>query len=296
MWSRAVRSGLLLAVAVLTASPLLGQLPSNSRYGNGARMPLSPTPMTGEPIAPFFEGWYKNDDGTFTLSFGFFNLNGNETLDIPIGPDNRIEPAEFNGMQPTHFPADTRRDRGVFHVTVPAEYEETDQRVVWTITANGVSHSVPGRVGFSPLQLDYGARAMGSVAPAVKVSKSGRVGQHIQGIWAEPMHATVGAPLMLTLWGEEMSQRAPEDQVNTAVFLTATWFKHQGPAAEVQFAPDRIKIGDGMGRATTNVTFTAPGEYLLRARVDNWNANDSSGGDQCCWTNAFVPVTVTGGM
>jgi hypothetical protein len=50
------------------------------------------------------------------------------------------------------------------------------------------------------------------------------------------------------------------------------------------------------GQATTTAIFTEPGEYVLRARVDNWGANDSSGGDQCCWTNAYVPVTVTAGQ
>ena len=40
--------------------------------------------------------------------------------------------------------------------------------------------------------------------------------------------------------------------------------------------------------------FGEPGEYVLRARIDNWDANDSTGGDQCCWTNAYVRVTVTG--
>jgi len=28
-------------------------------------------------------------------------------------------------------------------------------------------------------------------------------------------------------------------------------------------------------------------------RVDNWDANDSTGGDQCCWTNGYVRVRVT---
>ena len=70
--------------------------------------------------------------------------------------------------------------------------------------------------------------------------------------------------------------RAPDDGVNTAVYLVAAWVKHQGPPDEVIFAPRRVKIERGEGRATTNVTFTAPGEYVLRARVDNFSANDSA--------------------
>ena len=34
-------------------------------------MPLSPVPEKGEPIAPFFEGWYRNDDGSFTFPVEF---------------------------------------------------------------------------------------------------------------------------------------------------------------------------------------------------------------------------------
>ena len=120
------------------------------------RLPLAPIKPGGDEVAPFFEGWYRNDDGTFTLSFGFFNLNSEQVLDIPIGPDNFIEPADFDGMQPTHFPVRPRRDRGVFSVTVPASYADGEQRVVWTITANGFMNATPGRVGNPALQLDYG--------------------------------------------------------------------------------------------------------------------------------------------
>ena len=287
---------ILIALVVLGALPVRAQVPSNSRFGNGDFMPLAPIPRTGEPIAPFFEGWYRNADGTFTLSMGYFNLNGAETLDIPIGPDNWIEPAEFNGPQPTHFPADTRRDRGVFHVTVPADWEDGPQRLVWTLTANGKTNHVEARVGWEPLQLDYGPRAMGSIPPMLKFDPDGAAGQHIQGIWSEPRTASVAEPMTLTLWGDEVSERYEHDQVNTDVYLTVRWFKHRGPAGEVHFEQERVRIEGGHGSAVTTVTFTEPGEYVLRARVDNWNANDSSGGDQCCWTNAYVPVTVTPGQ
>ncbi|WP_423925181.1 hypothetical protein [Candidatus Palauibacter sp.] len=257
------------------------------------RLPLAPIPPKGEPVAPFFEGWYRNDDGTFTLSFGFFNLNTEQILDIPIGAANSIEPAEFDGVQQTHFPVRPRRDRGVFSVTVPPTWEDGEQRVVWTITANGVTYSVPGRVGVSALQLDYGPRAMGSVPPMVRFDPEGPEGQHVQGVWGEPRTAKVGEPLALQLWTDEVSVRDPEDLVNQEVDVEVTWFKHQGPAGEVSFEPWQITIAGGTGEATTAAVFSEPGEYVLRARVDNWGANDSTGGDQCCWTNAYVRVTVT---
>jgi hypothetical protein len=39
--------------------------------------------------------------------------------------------------------------------------------------------------------------------------------------------------------------------------------------------------------------FSALGRYVVRARVDNHNATDSSRGDQCCWTNGYFTVDVT---
>lgn len=273
-----------LALAVAVAMPLSAQ--------QVQRLPLAPIPPTGEPVAPFFEGWYRNPDGTFTFSWGFFNLNTEEVLEIPLGPDNFVEPAEFDGDQPTHFPVRPRRDRGVFSVTVPESYADTSRRVVWTITSNGVTYSTPARVGVDALQLDYGPRAMGSVPPLVRFG-DGEVGQHVQGAHSEPRTAVVGEPMALEVWVSEVSERAPDDNVNTDVEVRVAWFKHQGPADEVVFEPRQITV-PGTGEAATLVTFTAPGEYLLRARVDNFNANDSSGGDQCCWSNGYVQVTVTG--
>ena len=58
----------------------------------------------GQSVSPSFEGWYPNANGSFNMVFGYFNRNYDESLDIPVGPNNYIEPAEFNGMQPTHFP------------------------------------------------------------------------------------------------------------------------------------------------------------------------------------------------
>ena len=42
----------------------------------------------GQNIAPAFEGWQENEDGSFNLLFGYFNRNWAEELHIPIGPDN----------------------------------------------------------------------------------------------------------------------------------------------------------------------------------------------------------------
>ena len=65
--------------------------------------PLSPQPEESNRVAPFFDGWYANPDGTISFSFGYSNLN-KETVEIPLGPDNFITPKEYDGRQPTSFP------------------------------------------------------------------------------------------------------------------------------------------------------------------------------------------------
>ena len=97
---------------------------------------------TGQSINPVFEGWYPNDDGTFTLSFGYFNRNYETALDIPVGPHNRFEPGPADRGQPTHLLP--RRQTGIFTVVVPADF--SNQTLSWSLTAGGETHAVPGHI------------------------------------------------------------------------------------------------------------------------------------------------------
>ena len=110
---------------------------------------------SGGPVIPIFEGWYQHPDGSYELSFGYFNTNTEEIIDIPIGVDNFIEPAQYDGVQPTHFlsvPEGDRRHWGTFTVSVPADFGDED--VVWTLRMdNGREFSVPGRVTRPPYEL-----------------------------------------------------------------------------------------------------------------------------------------------
>ena len=109
---------------------------------------------SGGPVIPIFEGWFQHPDGSYELSFGYFNVNTEEVLDIPLGPDNFIEPGQYDGAQPTHFlpvPDGDRRHWGVFTVRVPADFGARD--VVWTLRIDGRTFSVPGRVTRPPYQL-----------------------------------------------------------------------------------------------------------------------------------------------
>ena len=100
----------------------------------------------GQRIAPIYEGWIANPDGTYDLLFGYFNLNSEEHLNVPVGPDNSIEPGGPDHGQPAYF--FPRRSRFTFRVTVPADFG--DRELVWKITANGETE-----YAYATLKPDY---------------------------------------------------------------------------------------------------------------------------------------------
>src|SRR5580765_3331303 len=66
-------------------------------------LPLDPFRERGTSVTPAYEGWYENPDGTFSMLLGYYNRNAKQTFDIPIGPNNKIEPGNVDQGQPTHF-------------------------------------------------------------------------------------------------------------------------------------------------------------------------------------------------
>ena len=89
--TRATVTAVLIGIAIASWTLFAGQLPP------------SPVRDRGQTITPVYEGWYPNPDGTFSMSFGYFNRNADEELDIPVGSDNYMEPGGPDLGQPTHF-------------------------------------------------------------------------------------------------------------------------------------------------------------------------------------------------
>lgn len=289
-----VRSLLLGVVLVTAAIGVVGaQAPK--------QWPLAPTPPDGQRVVPFFDGFYENADGSFSLSFGFSNLNREETIEIPLGPDNFIEPKEFDGRQPTSFPtvaglgptgARRDRERGVFTVTVPPNFKGD---VVWTLRHGGQVHKVPGRTKSGAYGLKW-PMAMGSIPPTLRFAATGPEGRGPMGIEGPALQATVGTPLPVTVWVNDDSKREADPVPLKArgparPAVTVNWYKHAGPGP-VKFDPTRIGLTELAGTAATTATFTQAGNYTLRVRADNFGRPDTSAGNQCCWTNGYLKVTV----
>lgn len=316
--------------------------------------PEAPPNSRGNFVAPYFDGYYKNPDGSYTLSFGFMNRNDSELIEIPLGENNFIEPKQFDGAQPTTFPVVNYsgfggpRERGVFGVVVPADYEGD---VWWTLTTNGYTTKVPGRIhgrfqgliGFeSAYELSITPQAEGSLRPTIRFTQNGEGVWGLQGLWDPQVHNTrVGQPIEVTFWAKDRGEREL-GQVNMSLW------KYQGPvgakiafeslveaipgasAAQTFNLPDGVTLDDlppeirarlgrqGRGRrpgpgpvgeteqiripdsgpnadkGTFRATFDTPGQYVIRIRIDSFNAaGDSQMGNQCCWSNGYVRVNVT---
>jgi len=249
-----------------------------------------------QPVVPIFEGWYRNADATRELCFGYFNLNMDEPIDIPLGENNFIEPAQYDGHQPTHFTVvpgmtDTspftsrfRRIWCAFTVTVPADFAE-DGQVWWTLHRDGEDAPVrvPGTINGAYILDEPRSDGMGEVAPVLRFTQNGEGFQGRKGLIAPPRTARVGQPLEVSVWVEhEFEER-----------MWTGWLEYRAPeGGHVRFsaAEARIPLTAHKGVATTTATFSQPGEYQLLLQVIDGTDNFEF---HCCWTNAYIPVTVT---
>ena len=241
---------------------------------------------SGQSVSPSFEGWFENPDGSFSIVFGYLNRNYEEHLDIPVGPDNRIEPGPVDRGQPTHFLP--RRHTGVFAIRVPADFGE--QELTWSLTAHGRTIAIPGNL--RPAWRIDALREVtnGNTPPVLRFAPDGEPGQGPAGVSAR-IAASPSRPVELALWTTDDGLSRSRGSVRTPPGVA--WSKYRGPGA-VTFSEVQPPLDDE-GRAVTRATFDAPGEYTLRVLA--WDESGSqravmAGGFFCCWTNGYVTVDV----
>ena len=288
------------ALAVLAASaplapPLEAQLPRASQQRvaepGETQFNLDFLRPSGGPVIPIFEGWYRMPDGSYALSFGYFNVNTEEILEIPLGPDNFIEPALHDGVQPTHFlpvPEGDRRHWGVFTVTVPSDFGDGD--VVWTLRHDGRTYSVPGRIRSPHYQINgWVFPGRESSSPVLRLERDGPGAQGPAGISAGPVGTAAGEPVRLVAWTHR-DGAFPGDQRP----IHLKWFKHRGPGL-ITFGELETEVSheawnaEGGAAVSTDAAFSEPGSYVVRVLAYNRIPEFEF---QCCWTNGFLHVEV----
>jgi hypothetical protein len=234
----------------------------------------------GQPVIPLYEGYYPNPDGTYEICFGYFNLNTEEDVDIPLGPNNVIEPVEFDGMQPTHFDrvpeGNYRRRFCVFTVNVPADFGQRE--VLWTLNTHGEAITTPGKVLPSYILDEPDSGGRGIIAPVLRFEEDGPEFKGRTGFTGAPLTVAVGDPLTLSVLVDHPGNRTWQ-----------AWTLHQGPG-QVEFTESEFWVANADGVGTTSARFDEPGEYLIR--VQAIDSPTSSFEFHCCWTNGYIPVTV----
>ena len=322
---------------------------------------LEPLGLSNEAVFAAFEGWGPHKDGTNVLLLGYYNRNKEQELDIPIGPNNRIEPGGPDYGQPTHF--ETGRHYGVFAIQTPKDFGT--KKLTWTLMANGQTTVVTFWLNPAYWVDFFKNTANGNEPPVMRFTPDGPtmtgpprgIVQTLSGtvwnavelkFWAadqpattappEPGGAARGAAAGRGRGGSDAAGRGADAAggrgadagrgrsgdptvaiINGQVISTArggpgggggggggrgggppadiriTWKKHRGPG-DVTYDTDEIRLqnkGDAklFLEAKTNAYFSEPGEYILRAQVND-QSGDGGGGDQCCWTTAHVKVII----
>jgi len=226
----------------------------------------------GQIVSPSYEGWWPNDDGTFSLFFGYFNSNWEEEFDIEVGPENYfalVEAGQLDDLsrddyraeiadqgQPTHFYP--RRNPFLFTIRVPADFGEKEW--VWTLKTQGktvraygmlasdyridpqvISTEVGGNFG------DLDDRLRTNLAPELTVDgdarRSVRVGEtltlvsHSKDPDDYPPRSNRRLPQTL----EELYQPPGGTVVQGAPGLRTHWMVYRGPAKHVSFSPTQLK-------------------------------------------------------
>jgi hypothetical protein len=285
-----------LTACALSAAGLL----AGGVFLSGQTATPHPRRAAGDSVTGAYEGWFDKPDGSRWFLVGYYNRNSQQELDVPIGPNNRIEPGGPDMGQPTHFLPG--RQWGMFAVPAPRDFKPTDS-YVWTIVANGQTTSIPLRLNPAYVMSPFAEIAVGNTPPAIRFEPNGKL---IQGptaalASAPTRTASIGAPLTLPLWvADDMKYtsgtNAPMPTPRPPV--SVRWSKYRGPDAvtfdKARPAVEKIASSDQpfSGSATTTAKFSLPGEYVLHVTANDFSG-DGGGGFGCCWTTAVVKVLIT---
>jgi hypothetical protein len=202
-----------------------------------------------QPIYPAYDGFLKNADGSYTISFAYFSHNA-EVVTIEPGAANAFAPEPADRHQPTIFKPGHHRFQCVMVVG-----PEFDGKMRWTLTYAGTTTGTSERMLQSNWNLVEGAADLSKIdfakvprgvclnrAPQVRVlGVTPRRGQP----------ATLSASLTdeLHLFGSANDEGLPRGKA-----LIVGWKMLSGPGTVTFSNPNA---------ARTRASFTAAGLYEL---------------------------------
>jgi hypothetical protein len=218
-------------------------------------LPVTPGAQQNQPVYPAYDGFLKNPDGSYTLSFAYFSHNA-AVVSIPPGPANLFGPEPGDRMQPTAFKPGHWRFQCV--MVVGADF---DGKLGWSLTYAGTTTGTSQHMlqsnwnlveGASDLaKIDYATAPRGvclNRPPVVRLlGSTARRGQ------PHALSARIGEDLQL--FGSAHDEGLPRDKP-----FVVGWTKVTGPG-EVTFSPP--------ASARARARFSMPGRYELQLSVSD---------------------------
>jgi hypothetical protein len=221
---------------------------------------------SGQNLVPVFEGWQRNEDGSYRFYLGYLNRNYAQVLDVPVGPNNRFEPGPADRNQPTHF--NPRRSEFVFFVNVPKDWDKT-RKLQWVLTVNGKTETANGwlqpewEVDDGVIQMNLGP---GGAPPADPPNQYPRVTGG-----SRDVTASVNDPVTLTVQATDDGIPKPRKPRPGATAppapqgLRVRWLHYRG-AGSVRFTPEASTPVHGVPiDERSQAVFGSPGTYIVRA-------------------------------
>jgi hypothetical protein len=287
-------------------------------------MPIEPIGNSDEAVFPAYQGWGESQDGkSYYIILGYKNRNRRATVEIPIGPNNRIEPGGPDYGQPTVF--EPGLDKTVFAIQVPKDFGS--KKLTWTLVANGQPAVVTFYLNPEYNMDFFREEANGNEAPKMKLAPNEPMIVGPTAGVTQTLTGTVGQPVPLRMWASDappteknwekvissrQQRSTPPTPAQVAIIdgrvigtprpaagatkepdITAVWTKVRGPGT-VTVTPPGVPLftgGDGskIVEGSATATFSEPGEYVLRA--EPVEIDDGFDG-LCCFTFANVKVVV----
>jgi hypothetical protein len=212
----------------------------------------------GDSVQPVFDGWQRYADGTISMWFGYYNRNLKEEVSVPVGPQNSFNTIADQGQPAYFYP---RRHQYVFKVDLPKDWRQ-DQKMIWTLTANGETCSAIGWLQ-PEWEVDDGVRQMNAGAGLAPPADPPNTAPKITS-GSPDQTAQVGKPVTLSVAATDDGIPKPGGRGGG---VRVRWILYRGPG-HVAFHPAQSTPVYGKPVETaTEVTFTATGAYWLQAIV-----------------------------
>jgi hypothetical protein len=234
----------------------------------------------GQDVSPTFDGWVRNADGTFSLYFGYLNRNAAEEIQIPIGPENRVDPGGDRGQPSYFYPSGSQEPAGLqdrdvtgrrrwwaFKVDVPKDWTDK-QRLSWILTSRGRTNQA---VAWLQPEYEVTADFIRQNAADGHLFSRGQfdTGNRPPSISGSATQSATGTEATLMVTATDDGRPEPAGQQTQArrqtQGLRIRWITYRGPA-RVKFDPETQGPFEATSaKAETRATFSVPGSYRLRA-------------------------------